>query len=428
MQHYIISNVFYSILCGYIKLNDDKTDDGVTITANAEDALKASEKLVNAVDKVVNSLKVDVVNINDDLKGKLLKDIADAIIAVDDAILKTNKAYTSFSKVSIACNEVKLELSKILTELTKFVVAQPVPKVILDSRAFAKLAKSKANNALELSKMANRTAKANSTASKPINENSKDNSKYYDINKIKSNRLNFTSMNNSILNNDNDFREYYKAKFDAVYDKTYSDDNATALYNLFSHIFTSKQDNIQKIEDIATYFDNDIITKEKVIKIYSIINKCFDLFEENKFNNNLVYYNNRENKHKEINIDIYKKFKFYKYNDKVVPYKFILKLTTYAEVEAFIKNSDAEKQKITNTIDRVSPDILTDNSDADLETLMQASDIEEKRNTNLIKIIAKYLLILGHINANRNEYNNEKDEAKRKIIYEKKTYNLYKIK
>ena len=427
MQHYIISNVFYSILCGYIKLNDDKTDDGVTITANAEDALKASEKLVNAVDKVVNSLKVDVVNINDNLKGKLLKDITDAIIAVDDAILKTNKAYTSFSKVSIACNEVKLELSKILTELTKFVVAQPVPKIILDSRAFAKLAKSKANNALELSKMANRTAKANSTASKPINENSKDNSKYYDINKIKSNRLNFTSMNNSILNNDNDFREYYKAKFDAVYDKTYSDDNATALYNLFSHIFTSKQDNIQKIEDIATYFDNDIITKEKVIKIYSIINKCFDLFEENKFNNNLVYYNNRENKHKEINIDIYKKFKFYKYNDKIVPYKFILKLTTYAEVEAFIKNSDVEKQKISNIIDRVLPDILTDNNDADLETLTQASDMEEKRNTNLIKIIAKYLLILGHINANRNEYNNEKDEAKRKIIYEKKTYNLYKL-
>jgi CRISPR/Cas system-associated exonuclease Cas4 (RecB family) len=53
--------------------------------------------------------------------------------------------------------------------------------------------------------------------------------------------------------------------------------------------------------------------------------------------------------------------------------------------------------------------------------------MEEKRNTNLVKIIGKYLLILGHINANRNEFNNEKDEAKRKIIYEKKTYHLYKL-
>ena len=426
MQHYIISNVFYSILCGYIKLNDDKTD-GVTITANADNAFKASEKLVNAVDKVVNSLKVDVVNINDDLKVSLLKDIADAIIAVDDAISKTDKAYTSFSKASIACTEVKTVLSNISTELTKFKVSEPEPKVIFNARAFAKNAKSKAKNAMEVSKNANIIAKSNSSASKPINEDSAENAKYLDINKIKSNRLNFTSMNNNILNNDNEFREYYKTKFSAIYDETYNNDNATALYNLFSHIFTSKQDEIKKIEDIASYFNNDIITKEKVIKIYSIINKCFNIFEENKFNNNLVYYNNRENKHKEINIDIYKKFKFYKYNDKIIPYKFILKLTTSAEVEAFINNSSEDKQKIVNTIDTAFPDILTDNNDEDLQTLTQASDMGEKRDKNLIKIIAKFLLILGHINANRNEYNNEKDNAKRKIIYEKKTYHLYKL-
>ena len=426
MQHYIISNVFYSILCGYIKLNDD-VKDGKTIIVYADDAFKASEKLVNAVDKVVNGLKVDVVNINDDLIGKLLKYTADAIIVADDAILKTNNAYTSISKASIACAEVKPVLSNILTELTKFKVSQPETKVIIDAKAFAKNAKSKATNAMEVSKNANINAKANSTASKPINEDSKENAKYYDINKIKSNRLNFASMNNSILNNDNEFREYYKAKFSNIYDETYSNDNATALYNIFLHIFTSKQDDIKKIEDIASYFDNDIITKDKVIKIYSIIKKCFNIFEENKFNNNLVYYNNRENKHKEINIDIYKKFKFYKYNDKIIPYKFILKLTTYAEVEAFINNSSEEKQKIVDTIDKVFPDILTVNNDEDMQTLIQVSDMEEKRDNNLIKIIAKYLLILGHINANRNEYNNEMDKAKRKIIYERKTYHLYKL-
>lgn len=422
MQHYIISNVFYSILCGYIKLNDDKS-----IIIYTDDALKASEKLVIAVDKINNGLKVDVVNINDTSLKILLKDITDATIAVDYAISKTNIAYTSLSKISIECTEVKTELSKIMTELINYKVDKPAPNAILNARTFAKNAKSKADNVLKLSKDADKTTRVNSIASKPINENSVDNAKYYDINKIKSNRLLFSSMNNNILNNDNEFREYYKRKFDAVYDKTYIAQNADALYNLFSHIFTSKQVDIKNIEDIVSYFDNDIITKDKVMMIYSIINKCFNLFEENKFNNNLVYYNNRENKNKEINIDIYKKFKFYKYNDKIIPYKFILKLTTYAEVEEFIKNTDEEKLIISKKIDAEFPDILTDDNDEEVDTQMQASDIEKKQDTNLMKIIAKYLLILGHINANRNEYNNEKDEAKRKIIYEKKTYNLYKL-
>jgi hypothetical protein len=427
MQHYIISNVFYSILCGYINLNNDKKDDK-SIIIYADDALKASGELVKAIDKIVSGLKVDIVNISDDLKIKILKDIADAIIAVDDAITKTDKAYTSFSNASIVCASVKPELTKLNDKFTKFNVANK-DKIILDaSSSFAKNAKSKATNALELSRNSNSIAKANLSASKPINEEKGENTKYYDINKIKSNRLNFTSMNNSILNNDNEFREYYKARFSNIYDETYSNDNAIVLYSIFSHIFTSKQDNIKNIEEIASYFDNDIITKDKVTTIFSIIKKCFNLFEENKFNNNLVYYNNRDNKHKEINIDIYKKFKFYKYNDKIIPYKFILKLTTYAEVEAFIKNSDSENKNITDTINIIFPDILTVNNDADLLTLTQQSDMEKKRDNNLIKIIGKYLLILGHINANRIEYYDKKiNETRRKIIYERKTYHLYKL-
>lgn len=427
MQHYIISNVFYSILCGYINLNNDKKDDK-SIIVYAEDALKASEKLVKTIDKIVIGLKVDIVNISDDLKIKILKDIADAIIAVDDAITKTDKTYTSFSNASIVCASVKPELTKLNDKFTKFNVANK-DKIILDaSRSFAKNAKSKATNALELSRNSNSIAKANLSASKPINEEKGENTKYYDINKIKSNRLNFTSMNNSILNNDNEFREYYKTRFSNIYDETYSNDNAIVLYSIFSHIFTSKQDNIRNIEEIASYFDNDIITKDKVTTIFSIIKKCFNLFEENKFNNNLVYYNNRDNKHKEINIDIYKKFKFYKYNDKIIPYKFILKLTTYAEVEAFIKNSDSENKNIADTINIIFPDILTVNNDADLLTLTQQSDMEKKRDNNLIKIIGKYLLILGHINANRIEYYDKKiNETRRKIIYERKTYHLYKL-
>jgi hypothetical protein len=426
MQHYIISNVFYSILCGYINLNNDKKDDK-SIIVYADDALKASGELVKAIDKIVSGLKVDIVNISADLKIKILKDITDAIIAVDDAITKTDKAYTSFSNASIVCASVKPELTNLKDKFTEFNVANK-DKIILDaSRSFAKNAKSNATSALDVSRNSNSIAKANLSASKPINEEKGENTKYYDINKIKSNRLNFTSMNNSILNNDNEFREYYKARFSNIYDETYSNDNAIVLYSIFSHIFTSKQDKIRNIEDIASYFDNDIITKDKVTTIFSIIKKCFNLFEENKFNNNLVYYNNRDNKHKEINIDIYKKFKFYKYNDKIIPYKFILKLTTYAEVEAFIKNSDSEKN-IADTINIIFPDILTVNNDADLLTLTQQSDMEKKRDNNLIKIIGKYLLILGHINANRIEYYDKKiNEARRKIIYERKTYHLYKL-
>ena len=415
IQHYIISNVFNSILCGYIKLNNDKS-----INVNAAAALDASKKLLEAVNKVFDNLNIDIVNIN---KVTLLKNISDANVAVDTAILKADNAYTSFSNASIACKEVKTELSKISTELAKITTPKLVQNIIVDARKFAKSAKSKATAALKVSENANTNANANSTASKPINE-SKDNARYYDISKIKSNRLNFANMNHNILNNDNEFREYYKAKFGALYDEKYTDDNALALYNLFSHIFISRQIDITEEEHIDKYF-KDIITVDNVKNIYSIIKKCFNLFEENKFNNNLVYYNNRENKNKEINIDIYKKFKFYKYNDKIIPYKFILKLTTFEEVEEFIKNSPEDNKKNTDKIESIFPTILTDNNEDDL--LTQDSDMEKKRDNNLIKIIAKYLLILGHINYNRIEYNNEKDKGKRKIIYEKKTYNLYKL-
>ena len=75
--------------------------------------------------------------------------------------------------------------------------------------------------------------------------------------------------------------------------------------------------------------------------------------------------------------------------------------------------------------------------------------MEKEQDKYLLKIIAKYLLILGHINVNRIEYNETKNvnnvaigrsvnnEEKRiltnnlntklKEIYEKKTYNLYKL-
>jgi hypothetical protein len=70
--------------------------------------------------------------------------------------------------------------------------------------------------------------------------------------------------------------------------------------------------------------------------------------------------------------------------------------------------------------------ILEEKDEEDL--LSQASDIEKKQDKNLIKIIAKYLLILGHINYNRIEYNDvSSDMNKKKDIYERKSYYLYRL-
>lgn len=259
-------------------------------------------------------------------------------------------------------------------------------------------------------------------STKPINEKSEDNNKYYDITKIKSNRLKFTSMNSNILNNDNEFRKYYKAKFNDVYNKDYIDTQASSLYNVFPHIFSTKT-TITDETSINKYF-TDIISKENIKNIFKIIKKCLNLFEENKFNNNLIYYNNRENKNKDINIDNYNKFKFYKENDKIIPYKFILKLTTYKEFVDFIKIQENEDTKIDKFIEDIQiENVLEDNND-----ISQASDMEKEQDNYLIKIIAKYLLILGHINTNRIEYTDTKTTAtKKKEIYEKKTYHLYKL-
>ena len=281
------------------------------------------------------------------------------------------------------------------------------------------------------------------TSTTPINEKSEDNKKYYDLSKIKSNRLKFASMNSNILNNDNEFREYYKAKFnDNVYNSDYTFDHAKLVYDVFPHIFNVKDNSeIKDEESINTYFTN-IISKDNIKKIFKIIKKCLILFEENKFNYNLIYYNNFVKNNDDID-----KFKFYKDNDnnKIIPYKFILKLTTYKEFEDFIKLPADENTSINKFIDEIDViNVLDDNND-----ISQASDMEKEQENYLIKIIAKYLLILGHINANSIEYNKanidttatidkESDKEKKKElknglniklkeIYERRTYHLYNL-
>jgi len=303
---------------------------------------------------------------------------------------------------------------------------------------------------------------------KSVNEGD-ENKTYYDILKIKSNRLKFAAMNNTILSNDNEFREYYKAKFGKLYSDNYDNyDNIEAVYNVFPHIF-AEAEHIGVGEDIDDYFKEVVLTTDKVFQIYCIIQKCFELFKEDKFNNNLIYFNNHENKQKGIDIAAYDKFKFYKYGDTVTPYKFILELRTIDEYNAFVKDittkqvtmkdksmkqfTEKFKENIneyfnipltvlptatapTQTTQEATQSsliggILEDSDEQDLTT--QASSMENLQDKNLLKIITKYLLILGHLNYNRVEYysyktsNSADDKAYMKEIYEKKTYYLYKL-
>ena len=281
---------------------------------------------------------------------------------------------------------------------------------------------------IKLCNLAGTTAGTKSIINEPL-----ENENYYDIPRIKSSRLKLTNMNNSLLGNDNEFREYYKAKFENLYKDGYDRAHAESIYGVFRHLFRCDSSGGDKIiksdKEIDAYF-NEIINKDNILKIYSIIKKCFALFNEDAFNNNLIYYNNHDNKQKGINIEAYNKFKFYKYGDKVIPYKFILKLNTFADYEEFVK--DIKTTVSTDLATNISKNfgnvanILKDANDADdLES--QAADLENNKERNLVKLIGRYLLILGHINYNRIEYNNIAAAAAKKEIYEKKTTYLYKL-
>jgi hypothetical protein len=275
-----------------------------------------------------------------------------------------------------------------------------------------------------------------------INEQT-ENENYYDIPRIKSTRLKLTTMNNSVLSNDNEFREYYKVKFETLYKEGYSKKEADSIYGVFRHLFRcGGTDAILTSETGIDEYFKSIINSGNILNIYLIIKKCFVLFNEETFNNNLIYYNNHENKQKGVNIDAYNKFKFYKYGDKVIPYKFILKLNTFAELEEFVKDDITKvvgefntnisgyfKTPAEKAAAALAPltNILEDVDNGEEEQSTQAADIEKMKDKNLIKLIAMYLLILGHINYNRIEFNSAGDAAAKKEIYEKKTTYLYKL-
>ena len=262
---------------------------------------------------------------------------------------------------------------------------------------------------------------------------------YYGTDGIKSNRLKFTDMNNSILSNDNQFREYYKSRYSDLYksvadDKAVLSDEIKKIYNVFLNIFGVYSTVPTTAAEIDTYFQGTILKRETILKMYSIIKRCFELFNEETFNNNLIYYNNRDptrnsTNDTQITIKSYEHFAFYKNGDKLIPHQFILKLKN-KEYDAFIGTGAAGfTTEFDTALSKFSPAIATDMTPilSDISDEDSINQTPEVRNKNLIKIIAKYLLILGHINYNGCEYNLYDDETIKNEIYELRTRNLYKL-
>jgi len=248
-----------------------------------------------------------------------------------------------------------------------------------------------------------------------------DSAKYSNTTNIKSNNYKFANMNNNVLNNDNVFREYYKETFKNIY---IDFDESKLLYKIFDYILADSTEIIDTKEKLATYLKDRIYknstTESNLEYIYNIIQRCFELFDENQFNNNLLNYNNP--KSKKDGIIVYNDFYFYNKNksDKIIPYQFILKLDSLDKVKDFTKfNKNKFKKESAMTMEVLLK------FDDDPYTSIDPT----KNNENLQKIIAKFLLILCHINYNKYSYSvaTTTSSPTKQKIYERKTKYLYKL-
>lgn len=458
LHNYIITNVFYSLLNGNIKLKDDvkikSIYDAIQATTETQTKMKDIINLIiglsnhhtktepekttqlaqNTINRATTIAKITAT-------GNILDIINTSIAAI------TITTATPPTTAEVLKSQIIVDITAIIAKLktstpsvkTSIEISPPTSASDTEALKLAKeVDKSLSKTLTDIEDLKTKLLK---TADGKL-EAIKSKDTYYNIPKIKSSRLQFTNINSGILSDENGFRDYYKETFKDIYEVKHEPANAATLYKVFEGLFAAPSATpITTIEHIDTYFKTTIINKDNIKNIYYIIKKCFNLFDENKFNNNLIYYNDAENKQKGINISSYNKFSFQKYNNKIIPYKFVLKLDTTSGRDEFTKdlskdeeiefdtlikdflNDPTQPHSGTNLIDTTK---ILDNSEEDL--LSQASDIEKKQNKNLIKIIAKYLLILGHINYNRIEYNaGSKTNTEKKDIYEKKTYKLYKL-
>lgn len=445
LRNYIITNVFYSLLNGNIKLNDDakinKVYEAIQATTETQTMMRQMIKLITGLSKFYDNGIVPTAADNLVVFNSKRTEVTDKIATTNISLVSIDTHINAAINIIPADAAITTQITTITDAIVKIIAdisgVSPINsvKTYIDLKTpasdtsaleLAKKVETKLSNILtDIEDLKTKLLKTADTPSEAIN--SKDN--YYNIPKIKSSRLQFTNINGGNLSDENGFRDYYKGTFKDIYDKKYNQANADKLYKVFGGLFAVPASSITTEEHINNYFKTTIINESNVKQIYYIIKKCFNLFDESKFNSNLAYYNDVENKQKGINISSYNKFSFYKYNNKIIPYKFVLKLNSTSERDDFTKDLRQDEKDEFDVIVKeldFSTDTtkILDNNDEDL--LSQASDIEKKQNKNLIKIIAKYLLILGHINYNRIEYVS-KTSTEQKEIYEKKTYNLYKL-
>ena len=446
LRNYIITNVFYSLLNGNIKLNDDakinKVYEAIQATTETQTMMRQMIKLITGLSKFYDNGIVPTAADNLVVFNSKRTEVTDKIattnislVSIDTHINAAIKMIPADATITSQITTITGVIAKIIADISgvspdnsvKTYIDLKTPASDTSALELAKKVETKLSNILtDIEELKTKLLKTADTPTEAIN--SKDD--YYNIPKIKSSRLQFTNINSGNLSDENGFRDYYKGTFKDIYDKKYNPANADKLYKVFGGLFADPTPSQPTdTTEIDTYFKTTIINQSNVRQIYYIIKKCFNLFDESKFNSNLAYYNDVENKQKGINISSYNKFSFYKYNNKIIPYKFVLKLNSTSERDDFTKDLRQDEKDEFDVIVKeldFSTDTtkILDNNDEDL--LSQASDIEKKQNKNLIKIIAKYLLILGHINYNRIEYVS-KTSTEQKEIYEKKTYNLYKL-
>jgi hypothetical protein len=261
-------------------------------------------------------------------------------------------------------------------------------------------------------------------ASSPINEKV-DGTSYFTIsNGLK---VDFNSINN--LNNDNQFREYYKARFKNLYNTKYDDKEVTKIYTVFTNLFgTTALTAKNTLDLINSYFNTEIIKYDLILKIYRIIKICIKLFDEKTFNNS--------------DKDNYKYFKFYKKSSKLIPHKFILILGSSSDSDTFVNTHDVDKTYIKEFNEALNKNLnIKADADHSKNTTKEMTSIlvdinnedstnqnPDIQNKNMIKIIAKYLLIMGHMNYNGFDYRVAGiTEQNKKDIYTLRTLNLYEL-
>ena len=444
LHHYIIANVFYSLLQGHIKLVQTEDDtlkiqksEGYESIISTSREMKKLFDIINGFKKEDTTSTIEKYNVkyptierrNAEF-NKIKNKCSSTIIFLDKALEKytisvqpivINTKLTEIKTKIVSINtlldqmilntyEIDVSVSKADQEKQFGILRTNINTIHTNAKDAYKLI----TDTIDLAKPQKITKASDGLTS----SSTKDETDYVSTFNMKIKNYKFANMNNNILNNDNIFKEYYNKLFSNIY-IPYESGKPQKLYDKLGNILKSSVA-IKTASELTKYLEDNIYnnSQKNLKQIYNIIQRCIDLFEENQFNNNLSDYNNP--KSKKDGIDNYNAFQFYNKNnsDKIIPYQFILKLNTAYDVQQFISGN-------LNKMDETEPITLISLLKFDEDPYISMEP--DVNNKNLQKIIAKFLLVLCHINYNKYQFGAETTENKKRGIYEKKTQYLYRL-